>query len=137
MARGPRAAQRTIDGEDDQRTMRTEGKGEEFHPLRSRNSQHLIDKPATVTANTWIDELKNRNPNRQLLQESIVLHGIRARRVLYLNEDRTETDVVYVVHGSRTFQISLNGFSPEQRVRNLPYYEIYQQMLLTVQFLRY
>ena len=38
MARFPSAAKRTVDGEDGQRTIRADGKGWRFHPLKTLNS---------------------------------------------------------------------------------------------------
>jgi len=89
--------------------------------------EHLIDKPADQSVEQWLNDIKvTTNLNPRVSEEWISLDGTRALKVINRNRDSTESENIYVVHGSKTFAIHAD--------RNTPSYQLYRQMLSTFRF---
>ena len=87
--------------------------------------EHLIDKPHDQTVEQWLQKM-TMDLNPFISEEWISLNGTRALKVISRNADSTESENIYVVHGSKTFAI--------QAQRNMPSYPLYQRMLSTLRF---
>ncbi len=89
--------------------------------------EHLIDKPRAQSVRDWLDDTKTKaNLNPRIREEWITLAGEPALRVITRNADSTQSEVVYVVHGLSTFQISFD--------RHFSTADVCRKMLLTFQF---
>jgi len=87
----------------------------------------LIDKPADQSVEQWLNATQaTTNVNPRVNEEWISLDGSRALKVINSNRDSTESENIYVVHGSKTFAIRAD--------RNVPSYQLYRQMLSTFRF---
>ncbi len=89
--------------------------------------EHLIDKPPDQSVEQWLNHINvTHNLNPRVSEEWISLDGTRALKVTNRNRDSTESETIYIVHGSKTFAIGA--------ARNTPSYKLYQQMLSTFKF---
>ncbi len=89
--------------------------------------EHLIDKPRSQSVRDWLDDTKTKaNLNPRISEEWITLAGEPALRVVTRNADSTQSEVVYLVHGVSTFQISFD--------RNSSSANVCRKMLSTFQF---
>ncbi len=70
---------------------------------------HFVDKPADQGIEQWLGDLKRTvNLNERVSEESVILDGEKALRVITRNLDATENETVYVVHDSKTFGIMID-----------------------------
>jgi hypothetical protein len=89
--------------------------------------EHLADKPSDQIAEQWLNNIKaTTNLNPRVREEWVSLDETRALKVISRNPDSTESENIYVVHGSKTFAIRAE--------LNTPSYPLYQQMLSTFKF---
>jgi hypothetical protein len=89
--------------------------------------EHLIDKPSGQTVEQWLNDVKVTTVlNPFVSEEWITLDGTRALKVISRNVDSTESENIYVVHGSKTFAIRAG--------RKTASYPLYQRMLSTLRF---
>lgn len=89
--------------------------------------EHLIDKPSDRTLQQWLDDIKKTtNLNPIASEEWITVAGTRALKVINRNRDATESENIYIVHGSKTFAIRTE--------RSTPSYKVYERMLSTFRF---
>jgi hypothetical protein len=89
--------------------------------------EHLIDKPKAQSVRDWLDDTKTKaNLNPRIREEWITVAGEPALRVITRNADSTQSEVVYVVHGVSTFQISF--------AQNFSSAEVCRKMLSTFRF---
>ena len=95
--------------------------------------QRLADKPSHERIDVWFADLKETADLNPIIKEQrLSLNNLPALRVRYRNPSNggLEIDTVYVVTGSRTFEISFGGDKPNQgQVEQLRNYPIYLQML--------
>jgi len=89
--------------------------------------QHFKDKPSNQSTEQWLDHIKMAtNLNPKVSEEWVTLGGARALMVVTSNQDLTEAETYYVVHGSKTFAVQID--------RGTHSYQLYQQMLSTFRF---
>ena len=89
--------------------------------------EQLIDKPDSRTVRQWLDDIKTTvNANQRVSEEWISFAGEPALKVITRNADATQSEVVYVVHGLSTFEISF--------VRNLSSSVVCREMLVSFRF---
>jgi hypothetical protein len=89
--------------------------------------ERLRDKPPDQNVEQWLDDVKKATVLNPLVSEEwIFLNGERALKAINRNPDSTESEHIYVVHGSKTFAIRAD--------RSTPFYPVYQRMLATFRF---
>jgi hypothetical protein len=89
--------------------------------------EHLMDKPADQSVEQWLDDVEaTTDLNPRVSEEWITLNGKRALKVINRHHDSTESENLYIVHGSLTFAVRTE--------RNTPSYRVYQQILATLRF---
>ena len=112
----------------------------DFFPPGETNSDgwvmvdRLADRPSGMSVKGWFTRLKQTaNLNPRLKEQRINLNGLPALKVRYRNPHAggQETESVYVVAGSRTFQINFGGDLPGRPLEDLGNYRIYRRMLGT------
>ena len=88
----------------------------------------LASKPPERNLDEWLGEVAAATVlNPRVRQEWIALDRQRALKVLSRNPDSTQSESIYVVHGSKTFAIR----GPDLNVGS---YQVYQQMLASFRF---
>lgn len=96
--------------------------------------QHLSDKPRGETVDAWFTQVKQTaNLNPLLKEERFTLNGCSALRVRYRNDSGRvyEMEEVYVVCGSRTFEIGFGGDESGVDLEAYGNYPIYIRMVGT------
>jgi hypothetical protein len=111
----------------------------DFFPPKDRDSgwvliQHLGDKPRGETIDAWFTQVKQTaNLNPLLKEERFTLNRLPALRVRYRNDSGRgyEMEEVYVVCGSRTFEIGFGGDKEGLALEAYANYPIYVRMVET------
>jgi len=87
----------------------------------------FIDRPADQGIEQWLNDIKTTtNLNPKVSEEWVTFGQERALKVVTRNQDSTECETFYVVHGSKTFAVRID--------RGTPSYHLYQLMLSTFRF---
>ena len=95
---------------------------------------HVADKPSNKSVDEWLTDLKHTlNLNPILKEEKITINNLPALKVRYRNlyAGGKESEGVYIVSGSETFEISFGGNKPGIMLENFGNYSIYTKMLST------
>jgi hypothetical protein len=94
--------------------------------------EHLASKPSGTSVDAWFaDVSKTANLNPRLSEERMNLDGLPALKVRYRTATSDDTESVYVVSGSETFEISFNSRKPGVPLEKSGNYAIYSKMLET------
>jgi hypothetical protein len=94
----------------------------------------LADKPSNTSDDAWFTEIKQTaNQNPEVSEKEFTLNNLSALRVRYRNPSGGghEMEEVYVVSGSRTFQISFDGNQPGLSLEKFRNYHTFLQMVET------
>jgi hypothetical protein len=94
--------------------------------------ERLADKPSGMAVDTWLEELKQTaNLNPRLKEQRFTVHDIPALSVRYRNPHNggEEMESVYVVSGTRTFEIQFDGEKPGISLEKFGNYSIFLQMV--------
>ncbi len=94
----------------------------------------LADKPSETSVDAWLEQLPtsgNHNPMRR--ETKITLNGSPALRVRYRTDSGDDKEAVYVVSGSRTFEIEFSTEQPRVPLERLANYSTFESMLETFQ----
>jgi len=94
----------------------------------------LEDKPSNTSDDTWFTEIKRTvNQNPEVSEKRFTLNSLPALRVRYRNptDGGHEMEEVYVISGSRTFQISFDGNQPGLSIDKFRNYHTFLQMVET------
>jgi hypothetical protein len=112
----------------------------DFFPPGEKNSdgwvmvEHLADKPSDMSVDAWFAQVKQTaNLNARIQEQRFDLNGLPALKVRYRNpsEGGYEMECVYVVSGSRTFEIEFSSDISGSTIDSLGNYPTYLQMLGT------
>jgi hypothetical protein len=103
--------------------------------------QHLADRPTNKSTDDWFAELKRTaNLNPVVREVRVSVDGLPALKVRYRNPSAGEMEAVYVICGSRTFEISFGdssgGDKPVAVLEQLGNYETYARMVNTFRVTR-
>jgi hypothetical protein len=108
-----------------------------WDPHRATDSvmiSHLAPKPADKTASQWLQEMSNSNSGTS--EEAVLIDGVPALKVRTRNRTGRESEAVYVIRNSDTFEIEIYDDNVGERIQDLSIYPIYQHMLSTFRFTR-
>jgi len=94
--------------------------------------EHLADKPTGMNVEAWFAEVKQTaNLNSRTQEQRFSLHGLPALRVRYQKPYGYEMESVYVISGSRTFEIGFDGDTAGRAVEKSRNYPTYRRMIET------
>jgi len=105
------------------------------NPDRATDSvmiEHLRAKPADKDASQWLQELGKRNTRTGT--EELLIDGMPALKVRNRNLTGRESESVYVIRDSATFEITIYDDNVGERIQDMSIYPIYQHMLSTFRF---
>jgi len=96
----------------------------------------LADRPSDASADPWLAQVaKTANVNPHLQEQRLLLDDQPALRVRYRTSSGQQMEAVYVVSGSKTFEIGYSGDLSEHGtvdpLETLGNYQIYLKMLAT------
>jgi hypothetical protein len=96
----------------------------------------LADRPSDASADSWLIQVaKTANLNPHLQEQRLLLDDQPALRVRYRTSSGQQMEAVYVVFGSKTFEIEFNGDLSEHGsvdpLETLGNYQTYLKMLAT------
>ena len=96
----------------------------------------LADRPSDASADPWLTEVaKTANVNPHLQEQRLLVDDQPALRVRYRTSSGQQMEAVYVVFGSKTFEIEFSGDLSEQgavdSLETLGSYQTYLKMLAT------
>lgn len=94
----------------------------------------LVDKPAEVTVDAWLQQMPTRGQHNPLRRETrITVNGSPALKVHYRTDAGDDREAVYVVSGPKTFAIELSTEQPRVLVNRLANFMIFEDMVQSFQ----
>jgi len=95
----------------------------------------LRDMPSDMNIDQWFKELKQFPLSQHTKEEKTFLSGLPAFRIVYQTLNNEEGETIYVVHNSKTFEISFGGGKSNTTLKDHQNYPIYLKMLSSLKFL--
>jgi hypothetical protein len=100
----------------------------------------LAEKPSNVSSASWLAEVaKTANVNPHIHDQELKVNERPALKVRYRASGGQQMESVYVVSGTKTFEIefsgSLSGQGSAEPIETLGNYQTYQKMLHTFRVL--
>ena len=93
---------------------------------------HLSNKPSGVSVDAWFNDLERKaNLNPIIDEQRLTLSGLPALRVRYRNPYVGEMESVYIISGSRTFEVEFADEKPLRPMEHMRNYPTYRRMLGT------